>query len=102
MRAAQRALDYLSEHKHLSISSEKVPCVWNFGFGANINPWKLEQKRNIHPIGDTLRGKLIGWRLLFDHKGGFGNIINMETESDGLSIDTLDPFNSNDNKYEVH
>ena len=102
MQAAQRALDYLSDNKHLSIPSEKGPCIWNFGFGANINPWKLEQKRNIHPIGEKLRGKLMGWRLLFDHKGGFGNIINMETESDGLSKNIFDPFMSDGGEYEVH
>lgn len=99
--AAQRAVDYLLENKHLSISSEKGPCIWNFGFGANINPWKLEQRRNIHPIGDKLRGKLTGWRLLFDHKGGFGNIINMETETSAHGLNAFEPF-INENQYEVN
>eukprot|EP00929_Paragymnodinium_shiwhaense_P093629 TRINITY_DN53841_c0_g1_i1.p1 TRINITY_DN53841_c0_g1~~TRINITY_DN53841_c0_g1_i1.p1 ORF type:complete len:726 (-),score=125.51 TRINITY_DN53841_c0_g1_i1:463-2604(-) len=47
--------------------------VWNFAFGANINPWKLESSRGIKPL-DAVRGKLPGWRLVFNHRGGFGSI----------------------------
>ena len=47
--------------------------VWNFAFGANIDPWKLEKKRGINPL-QKVRGVLNGYRLLFNHNGGFGNI----------------------------
>lgn len=50
-----------------------APNVWYFGFGANINPWKLRTKRQITPI-DQVGGRLPGWRLSFNHKGGMGNI----------------------------
>lgn len=99
--AKQNALEYLWNNKHLSMMSERGRCVWNFGYGANINPWKLENKRGIHPIGNTLRGKMIGWRLLFDHKGGFGNVIHVNTEANGLRIHKFKPF-MNGKEYEVH
>ena len=41
--------------------------VWNFGFGANINPWKLRTKRGIEPAEQVV-GKLQGFRLLFNHR----------------------------------
>lgn len=47
--------------------------VWYFGFGANINPWKLRTKRKIEPL-EQVAGRLLGWRLTFNHKGGMGNI----------------------------
>ena len=47
--------------------------VWNFGFGANINPAKLRDRRGIRPA-ETARAKVEGFRLLFNHRGGFGNI----------------------------
>ncbi|CAE8588893.1 unnamed protein product [Polarella glacialis] len=46
---------------------------WYFGFGANINPWKLREQRQILPLEEFV-GKLPGWKLVFNHKGGFGNI----------------------------
>ena len=100
-KAKQNAMEYLWANKHLSTMSERGRYVWNFGYGANINPWKLQKKRGIRPIGDTLRGKLVGWRLLFDHKGGFGNVINAKTESDELRVTKFKPF-TNDKVYEVH
>jgi len=48
--------------------------VWNFAFGANINPWKLQTKRGIVPV-DARRGVLREWGLRFNHRGGFGNIV---------------------------
>eukprot|EP01084_Bolivina_argentea_P297358 512266_1 len=72
--AAQNAIEYLSKNKHLY---QKNGGLWTFSFGANMDPWKLETKRDIQPIGKKLRGKLIGWRLLFDHKGGFANVIKV-------------------------
>ena len=39
--------------------------VWNFGFGANIDPTKLRVKRGIAPA-EVVPGKLAGWRLLFN------------------------------------
>jgi len=47
--------------------------VWNFAFGANINPWKLRDQRKITPKEEVV-GRLRGWRLVFNHKGGMGNI----------------------------
>lgn len=46
---------------------------WYFGFGANISPWKLREKRKIAPIEES-PGSLHGWRLMFNHKGAMGNI----------------------------
>lgn len=48
-------------------------CVWYFGFGANINPWKLREQRQIRPVKEVL-GRLSGWQLVFNHRGGMGNI----------------------------
>merc|ERR1719160_38772 len=47
--------------------------VWNFAYGANINPWKLENVRGIIPL-EMVRGFLSGWRLVFNHRGGMGNL----------------------------
>ena len=52
--------------------------MWYFGFGANINPWKLREKRKIIPI-EQVPGKLAGWRLSFNHKGGMGNIEQLDS-----------------------
>ena len=56
--------------------------VWYFGFGANINPWKLRERRGIIPLAE-FPGKLPGWRLLFNHKGGMGNIERLDAADDG-------------------
>jgi len=47
--------------------------VWNFGYGANINPQKLREKRNMQPL-EAYCGKVKNVRLLFNHRGGFGNL----------------------------
>ena len=67
--AADRALKVVSR----SAADVGGGYVWNFGFGANINPWKLQEKRGIRPA-EAVCGKVPGWRLLFNHRGGFGNI----------------------------
>ncbi|CAJ1408113.1 unnamed protein product [Effrenium voratum] len=54
-------------------SADSSESLWYFGFGANINPWKLREKRGIIPI-EQVCGKLPGWQLTFNHKGGMGNI----------------------------
>ncbi|CAE7748833.1 tatD [Symbiodinium sp. KB8] len=51
--------------------------VWYFGFGANINPWKLRERRGIIPLAE-IPGKVAGWRLLFNHKGGMGNVQRLD------------------------
>ena len=61
--------------------------MWNFSFGANINPLKLENKRGIKPI-DKLPCKLEDYRLIFNHRGGFGNI-EMTNEQD--PIESISP-----------
>eukprot|EP00403_Amphidinium_massartii_P004377 CAMPEP_0178381418 /NCGR_PEP_ID=MMETSP0689_2-20121128/5972_1 /TAXON_ID=160604 /ORGANISM="Amphidinium massartii, Strain CS-259" /LENGTH=710 /DNA_ID=CAMNT_0020001599 /DNA_START=52 /DNA_END=2185 /DNA_ORIENTATION=+ len=55
-------------------------AVWNFAFGANINPWKLKERRNIHPL-EEVGGALPGWRLVFNHSGGMGNVEPVERDS---------------------
>eukprot|EP01084_Bolivina_argentea_P297357 512265_1 len=72
--SAQNAMEFLSKNKHLYSNNKQV---WMFSFGANMDSWKLETKRNIKPIGKKLRGKLIGWKLRFDHRGGFANVIKV-------------------------
>lgn len=57
--------------------------VWNFAFGANINPWKLKTKRGIEPV-EEVPARLPGWRLKFNHSGGMGNI---EPLPDGKASD---------------
>ncbi|CAJ1386751.1 unnamed protein product, partial [Effrenium voratum] len=58
-------------------SSREKKGVWNFAFGANLSPWKLRTKRGIAPL-EQVPGKLPGWRLVFNHKGGMGNIEPLE------------------------
>eukprot|EP00929_Paragymnodinium_shiwhaense_P114839 TRINITY_DN83359_c0_g1_i1.p1 TRINITY_DN83359_c0_g1~~TRINITY_DN83359_c0_g1_i1.p1 ORF type:complete len:333 (-),score=76.19 TRINITY_DN83359_c0_g1_i1:395-1393(-) len=55
--------------------AEEAPAGsrWNFAFGANINPWKLKTKRGIMPQQEVA-GRLPGWRLVFNHSGGMGNV----------------------------
>jgi len=49
--------------------------VWTFGFGANINPWKLQERRGIIPVASS-PAFLPNYRLVFNHRGGFGNIVH--------------------------
>lgn len=53
-------------------SSDGGKYVWNFAFGSNLNPGKVESRRMLP--AETKRGVLTGWRLLFNHTGGYGNI----------------------------
>ena len=46
--------------------------MYNFAFGSNLNADKVKS-RSMRPV-QTLRGVLTGWRLLFNHNGGYGNI----------------------------
>ncbi len=64
--------------------SASAANVWYFGFGANINPWKLRTKRQILPI-DQVAGRLPGWRLTFNHKGGMGNIEQLGSSPSNLT-----------------
>jgi hypothetical protein len=48
--------------------------VWNFAFGANMSPRKLNGARGLHPL-ESLPARLPGWRLTFTHRGGMGNIV---------------------------
>lgn len=61
-------------------SGASVPergAVWNFGFGANLDPQKLIQKRGINPL-EVIPGSVSGLRLAFNHRGGFGNLVPAE------------------------
>eukprot|EP00966_Prymnesium_polylepis_P063228 1467399-Prymnesium_polylepis.1 len=40
--------------------------VWNFAYGSNLSPSKV-RSRGLKPV-KTLRGKLPGWSLLFNHQ----------------------------------
>ncbi|KAK9824440.1 hypothetical protein WJX72_010266 [[Myrmecia] bisecta] len=56
--------------------------VWNFAFGANISPNKLENVRGITPL-ESVAGHLPGWALRFNHRGAMGNIMPLrEGEED--------------------
>ena len=41
-------------------------------FGSNLNPAKVADRR-MAPL-HAVRGVLPGWSLLFNHRGGYGNI----------------------------
>ncbi len=66
--ATRRAL----RHADASGACTKDGCVWNFAFGSNVNPSKVAS-RGMAP-SCVLRGVLPGWRLLFNHVGGYGNV----------------------------
>ena len=105
--AAEKAKQYLSINKHLIKPSlcNTHSCVYNFSYGANINPYKLECKRGIKPMDGKLRGKLIDYQLLFNHKGGFGNIISKDEYLKNVNnINKIKPFVNNEcnERYEVH
>jgi len=48
-----------------------------FAFGANINPHKLIQARRIQPL-ESSPAVLPGYRLEFNHRGGFGNVVRLQ------------------------
>lgn len=66
----------------VSSGGSSLQSVWNFGFGANINPNKLTKSRGIHPL-EIVPGRLPGWQLRFSHRGGFGNIHRVLEGADG-------------------
>lgn len=48
--------------------------VWNFAYGANMNSWKLTERRKIRPR-ESVAGTLPCHRLSFNHRGGMGNVV---------------------------
>jgi len=62
--------------------------VWNFAFGANIDPWKLKKKRGMRPL-EEVAGQLPGWRLVFNHSGGMGNIEPLPGKAPGECPDAV-------------
>lgn len=50
--------------------------VWNFAFGANMAPRKLNGARGLHPL-QSLPAALPGHRLAFTHRGGFGTLVRL-------------------------
>lgn len=48
--------------------------VWNFAFGANMCPRKLNGARGLHPV-ESAPACLPGHRLAFTHRGGFGTLV---------------------------
>jgi hypothetical protein len=75
--AVQRAL----AHATSSGAAETDGSVWNFAFGSNVNAAKV-QSRGMTP-SETLRGRLPGWNLVFNHNGGFANIEKQEVLRSG-------------------
>lgn len=41
--------------------------MWNFAYGANMSPVKLESARGLKPL-ESRPGALPGWRLSFTHR----------------------------------
>lgn len=48
--------------------------VWQFAYGANMAPSKLNGSHGLHPL-ESLPARLPGWRLGFTHRGGMGNLV---------------------------
>ena len=73
--------------------------VWNFAFGSNLSPGKV-RSRGMQPV-KVLRGVLLGWRLLFNHTGGYGTIEAVEViKKLGLDLSLLS--RSSAQPVEVH
>ncbi len=68
--ATTRALAHASSSQAADRSG--TGGVWNFAFGSNMLPAKVAE-RSMTPL-HVVRGSLPGWRLLFNHRGGYGNI----------------------------
>lgn len=68
--AAARALAHASNSQ--AVDQSGTGAVWNFAFGSNMLPAKIAE-RSMKPL-HAVRGRLAGWRLLFNHRGGYGNI----------------------------
>lgn len=47
--------------------------VWQFAYGANMAPRKLNGARGLAPL-ESLPASLPGWRLAFTHRGAMGNL----------------------------
>lgn len=43
--------------------------VWQFAYGANMCPRKLNGARGLNPL-ESMPAALPGWRLTFTHRGG--------------------------------
>merc|ERR1711871_1025528 len=82
--ATRRALS----HADRSVGSSDTTHVWNFVFGSNLNPDKVAS-RGMRPAA-VQRGQLPGWKLVFNHNGGYGNIESLDTiNRDGLDFSRL-------------
>ncbi|GAB4824103.1 hypothetical protein N2152v2_011149 [Parachlorella kessleri] len=56
--------------------------VWNFAYGANMCPSKVEGARGLRPL-QSLPASLPGWRLSFTHRGGMGNLVRVDAGAAG-------------------
>ena len=63
--------------------------VWNFACGANMSPNKLGGSRVLTPQ-ESLPGELKGYRLAFNHRGGFGNVVPLEGDTVSASAAEAD------------
>ena len=50
-------------------AAQQDGSVWQFAYGANMAPRKLNGARGLHPL-ESLPASLPGWRLAFTHRGG--------------------------------
>jgi hypothetical protein len=85
--AAARALEHANRSEAVDRASG---AVWNFAFGSNINPAKVAERQMTAMY--AVRGRLPGWRLLFNHRGGYGNIEATAVIAErGLDVSHLTP-----------
>ena len=70
--AAQRALAQADTCGACGVDD----TIWNFAFGSNLNAQRV-RSRNMTPA-QSVRGYLPGWSLVFNHRGGYGNIESRE------------------------
>lgn len=85
--ATARALAHVGTSKAVDRSTRGV---WNFAFGSNMLPEKVAERR-MEPLC-VVRGRLPGWRLLFNHRGGYGNIESTDVISEQqLDLTHLEP-----------
>ncbi len=86
--ATARALAHASSSQ--AVDRSGTGGVWNFAFGSNMLPAKVAE-RSMMPL-HVVRGSLPGWRLLFNHRGGYGNIETVAAIAEqGLELKHLSP-----------
>jgi hypothetical protein len=75
--AVARALQHADRSQATDPSSGGI---WNFAFGSNMSAKKVAS-RGMKPWAAS-RGVLPGWSLMFNHRGGYGNIEAVDQKLD--------------------